>query len=222
MIIERLFAFIAPYDCLVCGVEGSLLCEWCEPDALPSLPERCYRCHAISKDSRVCRKCRTYGPLNHVWVRTSYEGYAKSLLHVLKFEHGKQAAAVMAKELAEMVPYLEGVVVVPVPTATSRIRQRGYDQAVEIAQRLARHKDMYYEPLLIRMGQTRQVGTGRKDRAAHMESAFRVMGGRTQMPERVLLVDDVVTTGATLAAAARCLKKAGVRTVDAVVFAQRQ
>ncbi len=196
------------------------MCNWCYPDACPALPPRCYNCHAVSPDSAVCSKCRRQTPLKHVWVRTDYDGAAKLLVQKYKFGHARSAAPLIADFMIESLPYFEDVVVVPVPTATVRIRQRGFDHADLLAKQLAHKINQRYVYALSRLGQTKQVGTKRAQRLAQLSQAF-----RANLPldgARVLLVDDVLTTGATLSQAARILRQAGAKTVDAVVFAQKQ
>jgi ComF family protein len=112
-------------------------------------------------------------------------------------------------------------VVTHVPTATSRVRRRGYDQAELLARQLAQDLKLPYASLLIRDGQSRQVGATRQARLAQLTHAFRIP---KHFPQNVsiLLVDDVVTTGATIETAARILRAAGAKSVSAAVFAQKE
>jgi ComF family protein len=222
-LLERLIGIVAPYDCISCGDEGSLLCAWCMPDACTALPDRCYRCHKLSRDSKVCAACRRKSPLAHVWVRTDYGGLAKQLIHELKFERAAAAAEPVATLIAESLPYFgEKTIITHIPTASSRYRQRGYDQAELIAKRVAHIKEVRYLPLLARQGQSRQVGAKRAQRLTQLEQAFRAKSPYIIMNAEVVLIDDIVTTGATLEAAARVLKAAGAKRVSAAVFAQKQ
>lgn len=107
------------------------------------------------------------------------------------------------------------------PTATSRVRQRGYDHARLIARDFASRRQLPCQSLLVRHGQQRQVGAARTIRLQQAEQFYSAKIVRP-MPSRVLLIDDVVTTGASISAAAKCLKRAGVKHVDAAIFAQKQ
>ncbi len=113
----------------------------------------------------------------------------------------------------------EGTLVVPIPTATERVRERGYDQARLLAKAVAARHNLLYMPLLLRVSQKRQLGAARSERFKNMAGAFRI-NGRTSPGTHILLIDDVVTTGATLAEAARLLRADGAAHVDAATFAQ--
>jgi ComF family protein len=121
-----------------------------------------------------------------------------------------------------MVSYIdsENVVIVHVPTASSRVRRRGYDQARLLARAISKHTGLPHRPLLTRMGQHHQVGARREQRVTQLASAFRVSNPKPVDGNHIILIDDVLTTGATLEAAARALKAAGAKRVDGLVFAQ--
>lgn len=221
LLLERIISVVAPHNCLICGAEGDLVCNWCQNDAFVGMPSRCFRCLVAATNHEVCTKCHKISRLRHVWVRTAYEANAKNLIAKLKFQRAPAAATTAAQFMKETIPYLpKDTLVLPVPTASSRRRQRGYDQAVLLARELARELHLPTQKCLARLGQSRQVGTSRKLRLSQLEQAFRVTDCRAVKGECVLLVDDVITTGATLEAAASVLKKAGAKQVDAVVFAQ--
>lgn len=185
-----------------------------------SVPERCYRCFALSLDSKVCTRCRKQSPLSHVWVRTEYSGLAQQLLYKLKFGRASAAARPIARLMAESLPYLEpGTIITHVPTASTRYRQRGYDQAALIARHLAREKGARYLPLLARLGQARQVGATRVQRKQQLADAFRPLHLNVLKNAQIIIVDDIVTTGASIEAAARTLKSHGAKRVSAALFA---
>ncbi|MGH7195925.1 MAG: ComF family protein [Candidatus Saccharimonadales bacterium] len=219
--IERLISVIAPHYCVVCGAAGNLLCINCRAGAFPPLPERCYRCRVLSEGCKTCNKCRKVSPLGRVWVGAEYDGAAQALIGRLKFGRAGAAADVTAARLAKVMPELvPETIIVAVPTASSRVRQRGYDQAELIARTLAQGTGAKYGKLLIRRGQSRQVGSKGAIRIKQLEHAFVPCRPKIIAGSHIILVDDVLTTGATIEAASRTLKSAGAKTVDAAVFAQ--
>lgn len=216
---DTLLALIAPHICIGCAVEGDLWCGDCRRDA-PAAIERCYRCHALSVAGRTCPSCRRASALYQVQAATAYEGGAKRLIWKLKFERARAGARDAAALIAVRCTIPEEVVLVHVPTATSRVRRRGYDQAWLVARSLARRLGTPARPWLLRLGQKQQRGASRRGRLQQLDGAFMVQGVAAIRGKHVVLVDDVVTTGATLEAAARTLKAAGAKRVSAVVFAQ--
>lgn len=221
--LDRLIALLAPHLCVACGSEGSLLCAWCRPDTMHTLPERCYRCHQLSADSAVCATCRRASPLKHVWVHAFYSGAAKKLIYQLKFGRAKTAAAVMADLLDDTLPALPlDTVVTYIPTATSRVRIRGYDQSRLLARALAKRRGLRAERLLVRYGQTRQVGSSRSQRIKQAAQNYSLATDRSLKGSTILLIDDIITTGATLEMAAKVLRQADPSRIYAAAFAQKQ
>ena len=204
---ERLIAMIAPHLCVACGREGQLLCEWCAGDAFPAVPSRCYRCKQLTKHSVVCKSCRSSSRLRHVWVATNYGELAKELLKVYKFGRACSVSMSIAKALDEALPYLPAECVITfVPTATSRLRQRGYDQAELVAKDLARLRGRHCMRVVTRLSQTRQVGANKAQRSRQLRSAFTVVKPHAIKDKILVVVDDVTTTGSTLEAMATVLR----------------
>lgn len=215
-------AVVAPHICLVCGQEGSLLCNYCRVDALSPVPSRCYRCHVQTEDFSTCPKCRRSSKISNAWVRTQYDSLPKQLIHKLKFERAQETASVIAELMAEALPYIpKHTIVTYVPTATSRRRQRGYDQAELIARELAGRTGLSFQTCLARLGQSRQVGANRRVRQYQLSEAFRPLRGHQFNGAAILIVDDILTTGSTLEAAASALRKAGAKKLYATTFAQK-
>jgi ComF family protein len=219
MLIDKLLSHIAPHDCINCSAEGALLCADCIQLLMP-VPAACYRCRRISDTAKTCQTCRTHSDLYAVKVATRYEGLAKELVWHLKFQGAQAAAREIAEQLECFVPQLQGFVIVPVATATSRIRQRGYDQATLIARELAARTGLPYAAVLRRSGQHHQLGSGRKQRLSQLQDAYRVVQPSAIKDQHVILIDDVLTTGATLEAAAKVIKAAGAKRVSGLVFAR--
>ena len=217
-LLDNLVATFAPHDCLGCGVEGALLCTECR-QLFSQIPQRCYRCKKLSPGNKTCASCRSSSALHTVQAVTVYDFIAKDLVWNLKFQ-GAQAAA---SEIARLMrPFMgtENIMLAHVPTATTRVRRRGYDQARLIARELSRLTGIPGHFLLSRIGQHHQVGASREQRVTQLKTAFRVTNTKPIKGAHIVLIDEVLTTGATLEAAAKTLKIAGARRVDALVFAQ--
>lgn len=196
---------LVPPLCAACG-------RSCRPEAL--LCNRCGR--------RLARAEPLLGAgpdgLDRAWSSAPYEGVARDLVAALKFRRLLPVAELMAERVAWLAPaHMLSGVVVPVPPAPPRLRRRGFDPAGELAGALAEQLGAELEACLARRGAGRQVGRRRAERMAHPPQ---VQATRAA-PRSVLLVDDVLTTGATLTACARALRSAGATRVVAVTFARR-
>ena len=197
-----------------------MLCDLCRKSLVPFPPNRCYKCLQPSVTA-LCPTCQLKTELAQVWAATAYKDVSRQLIARIKFSRTQAAAYTIAQIMDRQLPIFSGCVVVHVPTAAQRIRQRGYDQAQLIAQEFAKLRKLPYQPLLRRQGRTKQLGATRQQRLAQLQNAYYCprpfkVAGRT-----ILLVDDVLTTGATVETAAKVLKEAGAAEVMAGLFAQK-
>jgi ComF family protein len=147
-----------------------------------------------------------------------YAGVLGQLIRAAKYRGSLAAADQLAFWLGERISGVIDVdAIVPIPTPWFRRMRRGFDQSDRLARGVAQASGLERVPLLFRSDSTRQVGKGAAERR---QLSPKVFGLRDlPMPSRVLLVDDVVTTGATLHAASRQLQRHGVEAVWAAVVA---
>lgn len=221
-LLETLIGVVAPLTCAICGREGTALCEICGHDALESVPSRCFSCFKRTDDYRTCSTCRAKAPLAHVFVASEYNPAISAVIKNYKFKRNRALARPLAKLMADQLPYFKhGLVIVPVPTATERVRQRGYDHTTKLAQQLSALTSYQTLQHLRRVGQARQVGAKRVGRIEQLKGAFRPIRTELLKNRSILLVDDVITTGATLSEAARTLKATGAKSVSAVAIAHK-
>ncbi|HDZ72909.1 MAG TPA: ComF family protein [Aurantimonas coralicida] len=165
-------------------------------------------------------------PFARLRAAVIYQDLAARLVTALKYGDRTDLVPLMAGWMARSGAELLGDadVVVPVPLHAGRLWRRRFNQSAEIARLLARNADIAFAPLALRrVKPTRsQVGLGSRQRRDNVRGAFRVIDTRRVEIEgrRVLLVDDVYTTGATAASATRALNRAGARDVDVLTFAR--
>ena len=216
-----------PSRCLVCaetGLEGMDLCGACAA-ALPRGGAACQRC-ALPLPLPVagtCGRClRRPPPLREVRAACLYAAPLDRLVPRFKFHDDLAAGRLLSQLMTEAFAGLpKPDVLVPVPLHRGRLRTRGYDQALELARPVARALDIpLHRGLLARTRATApQSERHAIARRRNVRNAFSVPDTRA-LPAHVVLIDDVMTTGATLHAAAEALLRAGVRRVDAWVCAR--
>jgi ComF family protein len=209
-----------PATCVGCGAEGPSLCAGCEPalDARLDSPAGV----AIGLPGDVP------APLLQLEWCAPFHGVVRDALHAIKYGGEQRLAEPLGRAVARRwsVAGAGADLVCHVPVHTDRARQRGYDQADLIARRAALHLGLPFAPLLIRQrATTAQFDLDRRDRARNVKGAFVVDPRRppTALEGRwILLVDDVTTTGATLAACAGPLEAAGALGVSAITVARER
>lgn len=215
-----------PSHCLGCGGRGDRGRDLCVPchAALPWLRIACPHCALpLPTPGSTCGECLSHPPpLDAVHAAFVYAPPLDRLLPRFKFHGDLAAGRLLAALMRETTPsFPRGAVIVPIPLHRKRLRMRGYDQALELAKPLARACALpLRDDLLHRARATAAQSRLHADqRKRNLRNAFAVDAARG-LPACAVLVDDVMTTGATLHAAARVLRKAGVARVEAWVCAR--
>lgn len=220
---RRALDLLFPPRCALCDRGGVLLCDDCANTLPPADGDRCERCWMPVARATVCRHCYQRPPA-FASIRAAFvmDGPARRLAHELKYEGLTSLAEPMAALIATCSNATEADIVVPVPLHRARERSRGYNQAAELAKHLSAALQLPYEARATR--RTRDTAPlartmHRDERRAIVAGAFGADRRRVE-GRRVLLVDDVVTTGATLDACASALREAGASSVRCVTWAR--
>lgn len=180
---------------------------------------RCYKCNKLTKQNTVCLSCKSR--LRRVWWAGAYDGQFKDLIAQMKLGRKRAVARQFGEYLAERLPYIsQDTLVVPVPTAQKRVRSRSFDHSVLIAKHLADKKALPYQNILRRTSSVDQIGKSRSERIEQMNNSFELKTNIDIGDKTIILVDDVLTTGATLESASTLLRDLGAYHVDAVVIAR--
>jgi ComF family protein len=211
----------AGQDCLLCGEESGpeLLCAACAAE-LPGLSEHCPQCALPSPSGSVCGNCLNRPPhYDRTLALWRYEFPCDTLVQALKYRARLALAGFFARSLASR-PLPEVDLIVPMPLHPRRLAERGFNQALEIARGVARHLGKPIEPRgVLRVKHTLpQTQLPYEERAKNVRGAFLCqldLSGAS-----VAVLDDVMTTGATLNELARALKRAGAARVENFVIAR--
>ena len=160
-------------------------------------------------------------PYKRVWVVGERKGVLQRLIGLYKFERAKSAYKILGDLVLSSLPELPlNTVIVPVPTVSSHIRERGYDHMLLIAKYVAKKRGLECKQLLLRKTNTKQRQTGAKKR---LEQARQAFVAKTNIDQEVpyLLLDDVITTGATIKYASQALLDFGAKQVWVAAIARQ-
>ncbi len=244
---EGLFATLFPANCRLCStplvnISRLPVCEQCLQSVRPIAGGTCVICgerlvspYAVSSDAEEpkCGLCRRLDPpYARAVAYGSYSGGLRDLIHLLKYEHVRPAAAVLGRMLAEAIALLgpsfgDGpILVTPVPLHASKLRQRGFNQAELIAKAALKLNSAagtleLHDRILERRRETQsQIGLTRHQRRENLRGAFAVLKPEKVQRREFLLVDDVFTTGTTASECARVLRRAGASKVFVATVAR--
>lgn len=218
---RALIEMVYPRRCAECGRRGTWVCAECAAAVSLLAPPWCQRCGApvVPGDCR----CRVLPPaIDCLRSAAPYEGWVRRAIIAVKFEDERDRAESLGPLLNRLLPELEPIAaLIPVPLHPSRQRERGFNQSELLVRLAAGNRTPVRSDLLVRTRPTRhQVGLGADDRRANVHGAFAVPPGIELTGQRLVLIDDVLTTGATLGNCAEALKAAGALFVAAVTVAR--
>lgn len=220
---------LLPARCVLCGEQGTALCAPCQA-MLPRNAQACARCALpMAQAEAECARCQRHPPpFDLAYSAWRYAPPLDSLVQKAKFGASLACLQVLTAGLGET---LDGHLctrelgapeaLLPIPLHLSRLRQRGYNQAAEIARCLSRRLRLpVRRDLLLRVRATApQPGLGLRERRRNLRGAFAL--GTGELPAHVALIDDVMTSGATVGAAAMLLRSAGVQRIEVWTLARR-
>lgn len=223
---HRFLHWLLPPRCLLCsaaGADGVDLCAACAAE-LPRNRTCCARCALpLAVPAALCGECQRHAPpWDAAWAPFRYDWPLDRL--EARFKFGRDLAAGRALATLwqrEAMPLAKPGLLLPVPLHRDRLRQRGYNQALELAKPLARQLGvpLRHDLLLRRRDTAAQTELDAAARRRNVRGAFAVRAG-TALPAHVAILDDVMTTGATLAECTRALKHAGAQRVDVWALAR--
>jgi ComF family protein len=213
-----------PRECVLCGssetLKGPPLCETCALSLDKWTGDRCPRCGLpLISEQGLCMRCRGRDwAFDSAYPLYSYSGPVRELISAYKKDGRRSLAPFLAGLLAEAIDarWPERTIV-PVPPRPGKIRRRGWDQVEELARQLEL-RGLTVSRALERLPSEEQKSLGRSGRGENARKAY-ALKRRASPPPRPLLLDDVVTTCATIDACARALKEGGAVSVVALILA---
>lgn len=230
----ELLDLLLPRGCLACGERippeesDGLICPRCRSRLRPPPPPLCTRCQLPRGTAHTpgegCEECAHWPPaLDSARAAVVLDEVSGALVRALKYRGWSGLADLMSRMMTRHVP--RGFVdptVVPVPTTPWRQRTRGYNQAALLAEGVARRSSLPLVEVLRREVGRTQVNLGPRERRSNVQGAFLLAGNARSLirGREVILVDDVLTTGATATDAVRALESGGVARIRLLTFAR--
>ena len=222
-ILNAAIDLLFPLSCVVCGREGRFLCNGCAP-GLPRLQKPYCSLCASPGAPRLCSWCEASPPsFDGIAAPYLMAGPVRDTVLGLKYRNLRAWAPHMGRLMTEYMESepIDADVLVPVPLHRRRVRYRGYNQSELLAREISRRTDIPMNPKVLSRNRDTppQVSmSSGEERRQNMAGAFECTGD--VLGKRVLLIDDVVTTGATISACAGPLKSAGALSVRALALAR--
>jgi len=215
--LDGLLSWLAPHPCISCGALGTLLCSYCKKYIIGHKTRHCLWCNRPSRhglcDLHVGDYYRAY------WLGDRY-GALQTLVDDPKLRGRREASRVAAQLLAAAFHIPPSAWLVPLPTSTKHVRMRGYDHTAALVYHVSRATGALARPILQRARHFVQKDVSRAERFAQVQGAF-VVNEALNPATLYILVDDVVTSGASAAEAARSLRAAGARQIWLLCIARQ-
>lgn len=222
---DKALDFIFPRTCLGCGRVGEFLCPACRRSLTIIAPPLCPRCGRTQANGVLCPSCISWdSAIDGIRAPFRFEGLIREAVHQLKYRNLRAIAMPLAAMMMEylVAHSLPADMLVPVPLHPRRLRERGYNQSALLAKEIGKMTSLPVAPnALVRkkyalpQARTRSV----EERQANMAGAF-ACNYEYIRERRVLLIDDVATSAATLDACAAALKHGGAKSVWGLVLAR--
>jgi ComF family protein len=220
---KRLIGALLSQDCVLCAAAnaGDILCDACAAD-LPRLPKPlCPRCALPTTLGEICGRCLAKPPhYDATLAAYRYDFPLDKLVQSFKYGHRLALGAYFGRQLAALADQVVADVIVPLPLHPARLRERGFNQALELAYPLGHARQLPIATTTCRRTRNTpaQAGLAWRERGRNIRGAFHCSADFTG--QRVLLLDDVMTTGASLDECARTLKLHGAVAVSVLVVAR--
>lgn len=218
---DFLLDIIFPKRC-VCGKWDTLICEECFNEISQEKTQLCPICKKLSGNGKTCLSCRGKSNLTGVMILGEHKGRLKKFIWEYKYNFKKDLSIPLAKLLADRFGEFvkqKHLLITAVPISKKRKNWRGYNQSELLARQLSVSLNLEYRDLLTKKNTKSQVGLGRKDRIKNIKNLIRLKDGE-KINKKILLVDDVYTSGTTLEECAKALREAGAREVWGLVLSR--
>lgn len=216
--LAKIINLIADHDCLICQRSGPTVCFKCVKSLTPKV-QTCFLCNKLSENGKTCTSCKRKSKISGVTIAYRLEENTKELIYQLKYFGRRDLAYFFAEEMLKIFTVKNFDLITFVPSDGRAMRRRGYNQAKLLAKEFSRKVNLPLKECLIRLKHTSQIGQGREQRFRSVKDNF--LAKKSCKNKNILIIDDVLTTGATLDECALMLNRAGAKKVWGLVVAKK-
>ena len=222
---QKILNFLFPPRCVSCGKGGVFFCQKCRSKLIYLQPPLCTRCSEPIRTGTICQKCQSQTwDIDGIYSIFKYGGAIRQAIIQFKYENIKVLADPLSYCMAEYLRkhHLSFDIIIPVPIHKRRLRERGYNQSSLLARKLSYMTRMpVVEGVLVRTKHTPSQAKSDNvaQRRKNIKNAF-TCASHDISGKRILLIDDVCTSGATLNSCATSLKSAGAASVWGLTLAK--
>lgn len=223
MLVKALIDFFFPAHCIICNheIKDGLICDECLDLVTEIGPPLCPNCGRPIKKDKKCRRCKDQN-LDRIRAWAYYLPPVDQMVHEFKYREKRSLAKFLGRRVAPVLrsdPNYEDInLIVPIPLHRKKERGRGFNQSELLAKEIGKELGLPVDNALIRVvNNPSQTGLTEKERRDNVQGIFRL--NRDLDDLKILLVDDVMTTGSTIDEGARVLKEGGARVVLGAVTA---
>lgn len=218
-ITRSIWEFFCPYYCISCGKVGGILCSCCKKYIISGNNWKCLCCGG-KLNNRICGKCAL--PFREQFYIGGRCGLLKDLINCYKYQSIRTCGWVFAELLGDLFGgFLQGKIVVPLPTIKKHVRERGFDHTGRLAVDLSRACGGEVRKVIERKNNSVQVGASMDLRKKQAKMAY-VACSDIDTEASYVLVDDIWTTGSSMTSACMELQKVGVKDISIIVLAKSE
>lgn len=224
---QNILDLVLPRFCVGCLSEGTWLCNTCLGIIQIPREQRCPFCETVTPAGRSCDDHQGSALSGCLALGYYHDPILRDALHRYKYEYAEELAAPLTNHFGRMAEKFHATlpakaIIVPIPLSTSKLRERGFNQTIPLAATVANTLALSIVPTAIERTRNTppQAQLSNAERANNLNGAFRVNHPNIIHNRTILLIDDVLSTGATMEAAARVLKAAGANAIFGLVLAR--
>ncbi|NLM01360.1 MAG: ComF family protein [Treponema sp.] len=221
--------FISPFECIGCSEQcyEISLCKKCQNhlEQITPLEKRCKICgKELISELDICMQCRREDEkiikhLDNVFPLYEYQLWKKELLFQWKISENRGLSQFFAKNICAVYEkYFFDFALVPVPPRPGKIKKKGWDQILELCEYLENIYNVKIYNILKRINVEQQKKLNKTERLSHIEKSYILKKNVIDIPEKIVLLDDIMTTGATLESCAKLLKAKGAKKICALTL----